>query len=56
MLKCWQLEPDDRPSFTEILASLDKVSQNEIGAEGEGQPLNTNVEFTGSTEYLEVIE
>ncbi|GAB1598516.1 plexin-A4-like isoform X1 [Argonauta hians] len=57
MLRCWQQQPDDRPTFSEICTTLRSVSDNDSTMAGdEAQPLNATVEFTGSTEYLEVIE
>ncbi|XP_014769592.1 plexin-A1 isoform X1 [Octopus bimaculoides] len=57
MLRCWQQDSDDRPAFSEICTALRSVSTNDPSVpEDEAQPLNATVEFTGSTEYLEVIE
>lgn len=56
MLKCWTDTPGDRPTFQEVSDELKQFIQNDDESDSVTQPLKTNIELGGSTEYVEVAE
>ncbi|KAJ8302152.1 hypothetical protein KUTeg_021139, partial [Tegillarca granosa] len=54
MLKCWTDTPGDRPTFQEVSDELKQFIQNDDESDSVTQPLKTNIELGGSTEYVEI--